>query len=68
MHGRLETDNGVTLMAGDTPPGTEHNPGNNIAVSLSGDDADAARGRARRQQREGCAVCVNVMLPCGERP
>ena len=44
MHGMLETDSGFTLMAGDTPPGTEHAPGNNIAVSLSGDDADELRG------------------------
>jgi PhnB protein len=26
-------------MAADTPPGMDHNPGSNIAVSLSGDDA-----------------------------
>jgi PhnB protein len=44
MHSQLETDRGFTLMGGDTPPGMEHNPGNNIAVSLSGDDADALRG------------------------
>jgi PhnB protein len=44
MHGMLETDSGYTLMGSDTPPGQEHNPGNNIAVSLSGDDADELRG------------------------
>jgi PhnB protein len=44
MHGMLETDSGFTLMAADTPPGMEHNPGTNIAVSLSGDDADELRG------------------------
>ncbi len=44
MHGMLETDSGFTLMGADTPPGMEHNPGNNIAVSLSGDDADELRG------------------------
>ena len=37
MHSQLETDNGFTLMASDTPPGMEHNPGTNITVSLSGD-------------------------------
>jgi PhnB protein len=36
MHGMLETDRGMTLMAADTPPGVEHQPGNNIAVSLRG--------------------------------
>ena len=44
MHGMLETDSGFTLMGADTPPGMEHDPGNNIAVSLSGDDADELRG------------------------
>jgi PhnB protein len=44
MHAQLETDNGFTLMASDTPPGMEHNPGTNITVSLSGDDGDLLRG------------------------
>jgi PhnB protein len=44
MHGMLETASGFTLMGADTPPGMEHSPGNNIAVSLSGDDADELRG------------------------
>ena len=44
MHSMLETDSGFTLMGADTPPGMEHNPGNNIAVSLSGDDANELRG------------------------
>lgn len=44
MHSQLETDNGFTLMASDTPPGMEHNPGTNITVSLSGDDGDLLRG------------------------
>ncbi|WP_327255785.1 VOC family protein [Streptomyces sp. NBC_01244] len=44
MHGMLETTSGFTLMGADNPPGTEHKPGNNIAVSLSGDDMDELRG------------------------
>ena len=40
----LVTDGGLALMGADTPPGMEHNPGDNIAVSLSGDDADDLRG------------------------
>ncbi len=43
MHAQLETDSGFTLMASDTPPGMEHHPGDNVAVSLSGDDADELR-------------------------
>jgi PhnB protein len=44
MHGMLETDAGFTLMGADGPPGMELHPGDNIAVSLSGDDADELRG------------------------
>ncbi|HEV2071199.1 MAG TPA: VOC family protein [Acidimicrobiales bacterium] len=44
MHAMLETGNGLTLMGADTPPGMEHQPGNNIAVSVSGDDAVELRG------------------------
>ena len=43
MHSQLETDLGFTLMGSDSPPGGEYNPGTNISVSLSGDDADALR-------------------------
>ena len=44
MHGLIETDSGMALMGADTTPGMPHNPGTNIAISLSGDDADALRG------------------------
>jgi PhnB protein len=45
MHGQLETDNGMTLMAADTPPGMEFNDGGgNITISLSGDDEQQLRG------------------------
>jgi PhnB protein len=45
MHSTLETEDGLTLMAADTPPGMEQRAGNNITVSLSGDDADTLRHR-----------------------
>jgi PhnB protein len=44
MHGQLEADNGLTLMAADTPPGMELNPGGNITISLSGDDEQELSG------------------------
>jgi PhnB protein len=44
MHAMLETDSGYTLMGADTPPGMEYNPGDNVAVSLSGDDGNELRG------------------------
>ncbi|MET8311047.1 VOC family protein [Micromonospora sp. NPDC005173] len=44
MHARLESPSGFTLMASDTAPGMNHVPGRNIAISLSGDNADELRG------------------------
>lgn len=43
MHGMLETPQGYTLMCSDTPPGMPYNPGDNMSISLSGDD-DELRG------------------------
>ena len=41
MHGMLVSENGFALMASDTPPGMKDvTVGNNIVVSLSGDDED----------------------------
>jgi PhnB protein len=42
MHAMLETDNGFTLMASDAP--MSRTVGDNITISLSGDDGDALRG------------------------
>ncbi|HEY9368652.1 VOC family protein [Streptomyces sp.] len=53
MHSMLETDNGMTLMAGDTPPGGEHKPGNNIAVSVSGEDDAELRAYWAQLSAEG---------------
>ena len=44
MHSLLETDSGFTLMGADTPVEMPYNPGDNITVSLSGDDAAELRG------------------------
>ncbi len=44
MHAQLETEHGFTLMASDTPPGTEVSAGSNITISLSGEDGDELRG------------------------
>ena len=53
MHGMLTTDLGFTLMGADMPPGMEHDPGTNIAVSLSGDDADELRRYWERLAESG---------------
>ena len=59
MHAQLETENGFTLMAADTPEGmTTRNPGENITISLSGDDAEALRGYWEKLSNGG-----NVTMP-----
>jgi PhnB protein len=45
MHAQLETPDGLTLMASDTPPGMERRTGSAITISLSGDDAESLRAR-----------------------
>ncbi|OKI49048.1 VOC family protein [Micromonospora sp. CB01531] len=57
MHAMLETDRGFTLMASDTPPEMEYSPGNNISISLSGDDTDELRGYWK-QLAEGGTISV----------
>jgi len=58
MHSLLETPSGYALMGADTPQGMEHNPGTNITISLSGDDADELRG-----YWEKLAVSGTVAVP-----
>ena len=53
MHGQLETPMGFTLMISDVPGLMDLTVGTNIAVSLSGDDADALRGYWERLSADG---------------
>jgi PhnB protein len=39
MHAQLDTENGMTLMASDTPSRMEYRPGTNFSISLSGNNA-----------------------------
>jgi PhnB protein len=43
MHAQLLAENGLVLMAADTPNSMEYTPGNNYSVSLSGDDEPTLR-------------------------
>ncbi len=44
MHAVLDTDNGMTIMAADTPSGMKYHPGTNISMSLSGENEDELKG------------------------
>ena len=66
---------GFTLMGADTPPGMEYKSGNNITVSLSGDDGDELRGyweklserrHGRRcRWRSRCGATSSACAPTG---
>ncbi|THV33445.1 VOC family protein [Glycomyces buryatensis] len=58
MHALLATDAGYTIMASDTPPGMPYNPGQNISISLSGEDVDRLRGYFG-----GLSAGGNVVMP-----
>lgn len=44
MHAMLIADNGITLMASDTPKGWDYTVGTNMSVSLSGDNEAELKG------------------------
>ena len=49
----LEAPNGFTLMASDTAPGMEFKAGNNVTISLSGNDAEELRGYWKQLSNDG---------------
>ena len=66
MHAMLTTEGGLTLMAADTPNSMEFNPGNNFAVSLSGEDAAELRGYWERLSDGGTEVMPLMDAPWGD--
>jgi PhnB protein len=58
MHSQLETDRGFTLMASDTPSGMVRTSGDNITISLSGEDGGELRGYWEKLSDGG-----NVTMP-----
>ena len=66
MHANLDTDRGFTLMASDPPPGAEHQPGNNISISLSGDDGDELRGYWEKLSDGGTVTVPLEKAPWGD--
>ena len=44
MHASLTTDNGLVLMAADTPKSMNLDEGSSYSISLSGDDGERLRG------------------------
>lgn len=65
MHAMLEAENGITFMASDTPASMEHKPGNNITMSLSGDNESELRGYWDKLSEGGKVVMPLERAPWG---
>lgn len=63
MHAQLTTDDGLTLMASDTPSSMPFEEGSRVSVSLSGEDVDRLRG-----YWEGLSAGGNVIMPFEPAP
>ncbi len=66
MHAQLDTDNGITLMASDTPTSMEYHPGTNIGVSLSGDNESELRGYYQKLVTGGTVTMPLEKSPWGD--
>ena len=63
MHAQLETPQGFTLMAADTPSSMSHHAATGFSVSIRGDDEPAARRFWDALSTDG-----NVTMPLGDAP
>jgi PhnB protein len=66
MHAHLQADNGMMLMASDTPPGMDFKPGTNISISLSGNDEKALRGYWEKLSAGGTVAMPLEKAPWGD--
>ncbi|MCM3658008.1 VOC family protein [Agromyces mediolanus] len=66
MHGQIDGDHGITLMAADTPSHLEYRPAAGFSVSLSGDDDAVLRGYYDRLVDGGTVVEPLVVAPWGD--
>ena len=63
MHAMLVTDDGMTLMAADTPNSMQLTAGNTVAVSLFGEDGPQLRG-----YWDALSDGATVAMPLNEAP
>ena len=66
MHSMLVAENGITLMASDTPDGMPYNPGSTISVSLSGDNEAELSGYYNKLVEGGTVAEPLKKAPWGD--
>ncbi len=66
MHSMLVSENGLVLMAADTPNSMEYTTGNNHSVSLSGEDDAELRGYWEKLSASGSVTVPLEKAPWGD--
>jgi PhnB protein len=66
MHSELVTENGMTLMASDTPNRMEYRPGTNFSVSLSGDNEAELTSYFQKLSAGGTSTMPLAKAPWGD--
>ena len=66
MHSMLVSENGLVLMAADTPNTMEYTAGNNHSVSLSGEDDAELRGYWEKLSASGTVTVPLEKAPWGD--
>lgn len=66
MHAQLDTANGLTLMASDTPNSMEYTPGGSISISLSGENEEELRGYWDKLSTSGTVAMPLEKAPWGD--
>jgi PhnB protein len=66
MHAMLETENGLVLMGADTPNSMTTTQGDNISISLSGEDDAELRGYWEKLTEGGQVVQPLEVAPWGD--
>lgn len=66
MHAMLVVDNGITLMAADLPKSLTYKPGENISISVSGDDETELKGYWDKLSAEAKVEQPLVKAPWGD--
>ncbi|WP_040767299.1 VOC family protein [Tsukamurella sp. 1534] len=66
MHGMLTTPDGFTLMCADTPSSMARTVGDDVSVSLSGDDLDTLTGWWEKLSAGGTVTAPFMKAPWGD--
>lgn len=67
MHAMLVADNGITFMAADTPVSMEFKSGNNMSMSLSGDNDAELSGYFQKLSEGGTVTMPLEQAPWGDK-